>query len=115
MQVSRLGNPLFNELLIPMGTSPTVSENDKDLYNAQLPATDVNRIDYVRGTAARGVEPVRLINLLYPPVLDAPTSGRNDLVRVFLTGVPGATRFPFQADPADPSAGPGSAPASTSA
>ncbi len=111
VQVSRLGNPLFNELLIPMGTSPTVSENDKDLYNAQLPATDVNRIDYVRGTAARGVEPVRLINLLYPPVLDAPTSGRNDLVRVFLTGVPGATRFPFQADPADPSAGPGSAPA----
>ena len=111
VQVSRLGNPLFNELLIPMGTSPTVSENDKDLFNAQLPATDVNRIDYVRGTPSRGVEPVRLINLLYPPVLDAPTSGRNDLVRVFLTGVPGATRFPFQPDPADPDAGPGSAPA----
>lgn len=111
VQISRLGNPLFNELFIPMGTSPTVSENDKDLYNAQLPATDVNRIDYVRGTGARGVEPVRLINLLYPPVLDAPTSGRNDLVRVFLTGVPGATRFPFQADAADPAAGLGSAPA----
>lgn len=111
VQVSRLGNPLFNELFIPMGTSPTVSENDKDLFNAQLPSTDVNRIDYIRGTAARPVEPVRLINLLYPPVLDAPTSGRNDLVRVFLTGVPGATRFPFQADPADPAAGPGSAPA----
>ncbi|MBC7932542.1 MAG: DUF4331 domain-containing protein [Rubrivivax sp.] len=110
VQVSRVGNPLFNELLIPMGTSPTVSENDKDLYNAQLPATDVNRIDFVRGTAGRPVEPVALINLLYPPVLDAPTSGRNDLVRVFLTGVPGATRFPFQADPADPDAGPGSAP-----
>jgi hypothetical protein len=111
VQVSRLGNPLFNELLIPMGTSPTVSENDKDLFNAQLPATDVNRIDFVRGTASRPVEPVKLINLLYPPVADAPTSGRNDLVRVFLTGVPGATRFPFQNDPADPSAGPGSAPA----
>jgi hypothetical protein len=111
VQVSRLGNPLFNELFMPIGTSPTVSENDKDLYNAQLPATDVNRIDFVRGTGARAVEPVKLINLLYPPVLDAPTSGRNDLVRVFLTGVPGATRFPFQADPNDPSAGPGSAPA----
>ncbi|MCA1634746.1 MAG: DUF4331 domain-containing protein [Acidobacteria bacterium] len=111
VQVSRLGNPLFNELFIPMGTSPTVAENDKDLYNAQLPATDVNRIDFVRGTAGRPVEPVKLINLLYPPVLDAPTSGRNDLVRVFLTGVPGATRFPFQPDPADPDAGPGSAPA----
>ena len=111
VQISRLGNPLFNELFIPMGTSPTVSENDKDLYNAQLPATDVNRIDFVRGTAARPVEPVSLINLLYPPVLDAPTSGRNDLVRVFLTGVPGATRFPFVADPNDPTAGLGSAPA----
>jgi hypothetical protein len=110
VQVSRLANPLFNELLIPIGTSPTVSENDKDLYNAQLPATDVNRIDFVRGTGARGVEPVRLINLLYPPVLDAPTSGRNDLVRVFLTGVPGATRPPVQNDPADPSAGPGAVP-----
>ncbi|MEK6279303.1 MAG: DUF4331 domain-containing protein [Acidobacteriota bacterium] len=111
VQVSRMGNPLFNELFIPMGTSPTVSENDKDLYNAQLPATDVNRQDFVRGTASRPVEPVALINLLYPPVLDAPTSGRVDLVRVFLTGVPGATRFPFQADPNDPTAGPGSAPA----
>lgn len=110
VQVSRLANPLFNELLIPMGTSPTVSENDKDLYNAQLPATDVNRIDYVRGTASRPVEPVKLINLLYPPVLDAPTSGRNDLVRVFLTGVPGATRPPVQNDPADPGAGPGAVP-----
>lgn len=111
VQVSRLGNPLFNELFIPQGSDPTVSENDKDLYNAQLPATDVNRIDFVRGTASRPVEPVKLINLLYPPVNDAPTSGRNDLVEVFLTGVPGATRFPFQADPNDPSAGPGSAPA----
>lgn len=111
VQVSRLANPLFNELLVPRGTSTTVSENDKDLYNAQLPATDVNRIDYVRGTASRGVEPVRLINLLYPPVLDAPTSGRNDLVRVFLTGVPGATRPPVQNDPADPGAGPGAVPA----
>jgi uncharacterized protein DUF4331 len=110
VQVSRIANPLFNELFIPIGTSPTVSENDKDLYNAQLPATDINRIDFVRGTAARGVEPVRLINLLYPPVLDAPTSGRNDLVRVFLTGVPGATRPPVQNDPADPSAGPGAVP-----
>ncbi|MCA1614747.1 MAG: DUF4331 domain-containing protein [Acidobacteria bacterium] len=110
VQVSRLANPLFNELFIPMGTSPTVSENDKDLYNAQLPATDINRIDFVRGTAGRPVEPVKLINQLYPPVLDAPTSGRNDLVRVFLTGVPGATRPPVQNDPADPGAGPGAVP-----
>ena len=111
VQVSRLGNPLVNELLIPMGTSTTVSENDKDLFNATLPGTDSTRIDYFRGTAARPVEPVNLINLLYPPVLDAPTSGRVDLVRVFLTGVPGLNRFPFVADPNDSGAGLGSAPA----
>ncbi len=64
----------------------------------------------IRGTPARPVEPVRLINALYPPLLDAPTSGRNDLVRVFLTGVPGATRPPVQNDPNDPSAGPGAVP-----
>ncbi len=111
VQVSRLANPLFNELLMPRGTSPTVSENDRDRYNAELPLSDINRIDFVRGTATRGVEPVALINLLYPPVNDAPTSGRNDLVRVFLTGVPGATRPPVVIDPADPTAGPGAVPA----
>jgi hypothetical protein len=110
VQVSRLANPLFNEVLIPMGSSPTVSENDKDLYNAQLPATDINRINFVRGDT-RDVEIVKLINLLYPPVADAPVRGRNDLVRVFLTGVPGATRPPVQADPNDPGAGPGAVPA----
>jgi hypothetical protein len=110
VQVSRLANPLVNELFIPRGTSETVSENDKDLYNAQLPATDINRDVYVRGSASRPVEPVNLINLLYPPVLDAPTSGRNDLVRVFLTGVPGVTRPPVQADPNDPGAGLGAVP-----
>jgi hypothetical protein len=111
VQVSRIANPLVNELFIPIGTSPTVSENDKDLYNSQLPATDINRKGYILGSPSRPVEPVALINLLYPPVLDAPTSGRVDLVRVFLTGVPGATRPPVQADPDDPSAGLGAVPA----
>ena len=111
VQVSRLANPLVNELFVPIGTSSAASENDKDLFNAQLPITDVNRIDYIRGTAQRPVEPVALINLLYPPVFDAPTSGRNDLVRVFLTGVPGLNRPPVVVDPNDASAGPGAVPA----
>lgn len=124
VQVSRQGNPLFNELFIPMGMSPTASENDKDRYNAELPASDVNRIVFVRGGDAtstpvnRPVEPVNLINKLYqtPPVLDAPTTGRIDLLRVYLRGVPvgtagstAGTRFPFEPDPDDPGAGPGSA------
>ncbi len=111
VQVSRLANPLVNELFIPIGTSPTASENDKDLFNAQLPGTDASRRDYIQGTTARPVEPVALINLLYPAVRDAPTSGRVDLVRVFLTGVPGLNRYPFANDPMDPTAGAGSAPA----
>ena len=110
VQVSRLANPLVNELFIPRGTSTTVSENDKDLYNAQLPSTDSTRRDFIQGTMARPVEPVALINLLYPAIYDAPTQGRVDLVRVFLTGVPGATRPPVQNDPNDPTAGPGAVP-----
>ena len=110
VQVSRLANPLVNELFIPQGTSTTVSENDKDLYNAQLPAMDATRDVFVRGSAARPVEPVALINFFFPPVFDAPTSGRNDLVRVYLTGVPGATRPAVVLDPLDPGAGLGAVP-----
>ena len=110
VQVSRLGNPLVNELFIPRGSSTTVSENDKDRYNATLPAQDTERINFIRGDT-RDIEPVALINLLFPPVFDAPTRGRNDLVRVYLTGVPGATRPAVQNDPNDPTAGPGAVPA----
>ena len=111
VQVSRIANPLVNELFIPMGTSSTTPENDKDAFNASLPGSDAVRRDYIQGTTARPVEPVNLINLLYPAVIDAPTSGRVDLVRVFLTGVPGLNRYPFMVDPGDPTAPAGSAPA----
>lgn len=110
VQVSRMANPLFNELFIPQGTSTATSENDKDLYNAQLPGTDGTRYGYIAGTAQRPVEPAALLNMLYPTLKKSPTSGRVDLVRVFLTGVPGATRPPFQADPNDPGAGLGAVP-----
>lgn len=109
VQVSRLANPLVNELFIPQGASLTTPENDKDRYNATLPAQDTERINFIRGDT-RDIEPVALINLLYPPVFDAPTRGRNDLVRVYLTGVPGATRPAVQNDPMDPTAGPGAVP-----
>ena len=111
VQVSRLANPLVNELFIPIGSSPTASENDKDLFNAQLPGTDGTRRNFIQGTTSRPVEPVALLNLLYPALYDAPTSGRVDLVRVFLTGVPGLNRYPFAVDSMDPTAPAGSAPA----
>ncbi len=107
VQVSRLANPLVNELFIPIGTSSATMENDKDLYNATLPASDNTRTDFIVGTAARPVEPVNLLNMLYP-IRKAPTMGRVDLDRVFLTGVPGLNRAGTTNDPLDPTAGPGS-------
>jgi hypothetical protein len=34
------------------------------------------------------------MNLLYPPLIDVPTTGRDDLATVFLTGVPGLNQLP---------------------
>jgi Domain of unknown function (DUF4331) len=75
-QVSRLANPLVNEVVIPLGR--------KDRWNASDPADDAQ-------FAAEYTDPevTALENLLYPVLDDAPTSGRGDLVAVLLTGVPG--------------------------
>ena len=75
VQVSRLGNPLVNEVLIPL--------RQKDYWNRQDPAGD-------QEFASRYLSPelASLINLLYPALPDAPTNGRQDLVAVLLTGVP---------------------------
>jgi hypothetical protein len=75
-QVSRLANPLVNEVVIPLGK--------KDRWNASEPEDDAQ-------FAAEYTDPevTALENLLYPVLDDAPTSGRGDLVAVLLTGVPG--------------------------
>ncbi len=75
-QVSRLANPLVNEVVIPLGK--------KDRWNASEPEDDAQ-------FAAEYTQPevTALENLLYPVLDDAPTSGRGDLVAVLLTGVPG--------------------------
>ena len=53
VQISRLGNPLFNEVIVPMG--------DKDRWNS-LPASDDSQfLDYVRHP-----ELARLLPVLYP-------------------------------------------------
>ena len=91
VQVSRLGNPLVNEVIIPLGK--------KDLWNASDPADDRRFIDFYRKPELAG-----LINLLYPPLPDVDTSGRDDLVAVLLTGVklPDGSPFTFTGDrPAD--------------
>jgi Domain of unknown function (DUF4331) len=76
VQVSRLGNPLINEVVIPLGK--------KDLWNASDPEDDAQFLDRYTSPELAG-----LVNFLYPTLPDTPTTGRDDLVAVLLTGVPG--------------------------
>ncbi|WP_035799291.1 DUF4331 domain-containing protein [Kitasatospora mediocidica] len=78
VQVSRLGNPLFNEVIVPMGK--------KDLWNAQPPSDDKNFAQYVAQP-----ELAKLLPVLYPgvfPNLAAYTKDRADLLAILLTGIP---------------------------
>ncbi|MCY7369927.1 MAG: DUF4331 domain-containing protein [Polaromonas sp.] len=84
VQVSRLGNPLINELVIGLP--------DKDKFNASAPADDAQFLNYV-------------INPSFPPLLSTvlganvtPTNlPRTDLATTFLTGITGINKP--QADP----------------
>ncbi len=75
VQVSRLGMPLVNEIVIPL--------KDKDKFNASEPFNDVANF----GAYVVDPEPARLLNLLFG--IHVPPAPRNDLVAVFATGVPG--------------------------
>jgi hypothetical protein len=76
VQVSRLGNPLINEVVIPL--------SQKDRWNRSDPRDDDH---FVRRYTSPEV--TRLENLLYPVLDNAPETDRGDLVAVLLTGVPG--------------------------
>ena len=86
-QVSRLGNPLINEVIIPIGK--------KDLYNATGPATDAKNF----GAAALSPEPAKILNALFN--LGIKENNRTDIVQALLTGVPGLTQISPRAVPAD--------------
>ena len=74
-QVSRLGNPLVNEVVIPI--------RDKDKFNASEPVNDAaNFLNYVTDP-----EVPKLIEAIYG--INAPATPRDDLVAVFLTGIDG--------------------------
>jgi hypothetical protein len=78
VQVSRLGNPLFNEVIVPIG--------DKDRWNAVDPIDDVAFEKYVNQP-----ELAKLLPVLYPgafPHLAAYTKDRADLHAILLTGIP---------------------------
>jgi hypothetical protein len=74
VQVSRLGNPLINEVVIPTKL--------KDRWNSLTPATDSQFSTYYENPVLAAV-----INQLYN--VGAPEHNRDDLVQVLLTGVPG--------------------------
>jgi hypothetical protein len=77
-QVSRLANPLFNEVLVPMSR--------KDRWNATDPDVDREFAKYVSDP-----ELARLLPVLYPgvfPRLAAYKKPRADLLAILLTGIP---------------------------
>jgi hypothetical protein len=76
-QVSRLGEPLINEVVIPTGL--------KDHWNATDPSQDKQFAKYYTSPILAAV-----INKLYPTV-KAPETNRDDLVQVLLTGIPNVT------------------------
>ena len=80
-QVSRLANPLVNEVVIGL--------KDKDKFNNSAPKDDAQFATYVTNPTLPS-----LIQLLFP-VTTAPPSPRNDLLQVFVTGVPGLNQFGF--------------------
>ncbi|MEV7690458.1 DUF4331 domain-containing protein [Streptomyces bungoensis] len=78
-QVSRLGNPLVNEVVNP--------QKDKDRFNASQPAYDGQFLKNVTEP-----ELPKLIESIYK--IKAPSTPRNDLVDVFLKGVKGLNQPP---------------------
>jgi Domain of unknown function (DUF4331) len=78
VQVSRLGNPLFNEVLVPLST--------KDYWNTQPPSQDKQFAGYVSSPQLAALLPG-----LFPgvfPNLAGYTKPRADLLAILLTGIP---------------------------
>jgi hypothetical protein len=77
IQVSRLGMPLVNEVVIPVGS--------KDRFNATKPTGDGAFLSFVLNPELAG-----LFTAIYS--IPTPPAPRNDLVAVFLTGIPGLNK-----------------------
>ena len=89
VQVSRLGNPLVNEVVIPAGL--------KDAFNALEPEDDADvepAVDRVKNP-----ELPELIEKVYG--IEAPETPREDLVSIFLTGIEGLNRPEGDVRPAE--------------
>ncbi len=74
VQVSRLGNPLVNEVVIPLG--------QKDRFNRTTPANDAANY----GKYVKKPELAAVMNALFG--INAPETGRTDIVQALLQGIP---------------------------
>ena len=86
VQVSRLAEPLINEVIIPLGM--------KDYWNSQYPVGDKSFVQYYLHPEVAGLLPV-----LYPgvfPNLAGYTKPRADLQAILLTGIPSGIIKGFQ-------------------
>jgi hypothetical protein len=89
VQVSRLGNPLFNEVIVPMA--------EKDKWNSLPPSEDKRFAGFVEKPELASLLPV-----LYPGLfgnldkLNKAGTPRADLVAVLLTGIPDGLIDNFQ-------------------
>ena len=79
VQVSRLGNPLVNEVVIPL--------SQKDRFNRTSPKDDAKNF----GSYVVRPELAGLMNALFN--LNVKTTNRTDIVTALLTGVPGLTKI----------------------
>ena len=87
-QVSRLANPLVNEVVIGL--------KDKDKFNGSVPADDAQFANYVTNPTV----PI-LVQTLFPGVTAPTKYPRADLVAVFLTGVAGVNMPAGKVTPAE--------------
>ena len=86
-QVSRLGMPLVNEVIIGLPA--------KDRFNASEPRNDAQFLKFVTNPTLP-----ELLQALFPGVTAPNSFPRNDLVAAFLTGVPGLNQ-PAQVRPSE--------------
>jgi hypothetical protein len=84
VQISRLGQPLVNEVVIPLST--------KDAFNNLRPDQDAGALSAQDGSIPLLQDPelARLFNALYG--INVPPTTRTDLIDVFLRGVSGLNR-----------------------
>jgi hypothetical protein len=91
-QVSRLGNPLINEVVVPAGL--------KDAFNAIPPAADAAAAGGAVVDRVLDPELPRLLQGIYG--LEPPPTPRYDIFEVFLTGIVTNAKVDVDGDPATP-------------